>query len=246
MAFTRRRPSKEELDAWSTDQLDPDNWFRIPEFGVMPQQVGFEGFAFPVVSPGHPNYETAASVRSMLKVARGLIRKDFDRLQDVRSASLAAWDKVDAKASAGPFEIAYDAGDAAPTRQQRERQVAAMLYLCIESGFEMAMRQKEASVRGERIASNAAMLAIWAAGDFLQAATRMTTSDRARLGGLRSGEVRRARGLNKDAVERVARSLGWPEKMHGVNKIVAVRLGSSPARVGQILRELKPPIGEMN
>jgi hypothetical protein len=35
------------IESWPEDQLDPDNWMQIPEFGVNPEDVDFSASSIP-------------------------------------------------------------------------------------------------------------------------------------------------------------------------------------------------------
>lgn len=89
MALTR----KEKNLRWQIDQLDPDNWLRIPEFGVMPVDVVFEGFQFPIVHPTAKNYELMEELRSQMRRARKLANRSYGKLADLREAYI---DVIDA------------------------------------------------------------------------------------------------------------------------------------------------------
>jgi hypothetical protein len=76
-------------DAWQEDRLDPDNWLEIPDFGVMPADVGFEGFAFPIVDPQAEYYEARGHIRAMVTRLRILARKQFASMNDLLDCELA-------------------------------------------------------------------------------------------------------------------------------------------------------------
>ncbi|MDP2368468.1 hypothetical protein [Rhodoferax sp.] len=76
---------KEMSKAWAVDQLDPDNWLEIPDFGIRPQDVVFEGFAFPLVSPIVRGYGLRRIIREQVKTARALIRKESLTLAEVKA-----------------------------------------------------------------------------------------------------------------------------------------------------------------
>lgn len=84
----RLKPSQRHrlrLEAqWEVDCRDPDNWFQIPDFGVLPAEVNFVGFAFPIVTPSAQNYALAKDVRILVKTTRKLARRSFDSLADLQ------------------------------------------------------------------------------------------------------------------------------------------------------------------
>jgi hypothetical protein len=89
MTLTR----KEKNLHWQVDQLDPDNWLRIPEFGVMPVDVMFEGFQFPIVHPAAKNHELMEELRSQVRRARKLAKRSYAKLAELRAAYI---DVIDA------------------------------------------------------------------------------------------------------------------------------------------------------
>lgn len=72
---------------------DPDNWLQIPEFGVRPVDVNFEGFAIPVIGPANRDLEFAESVRHSVRAVRTQAQRRFGTLaaiQDLYNAALHA------------------------------------------------------------------------------------------------------------------------------------------------------------
>ena len=92
------RIGKQQLTReWEKDQLDPDNWFVIPEFNVKPADVGFVGFGLPIV---HPNVngderQVRLIIRDLVTLARDLARKDFSSLCELRANFIEVLDKFD-------------------------------------------------------------------------------------------------------------------------------------------------------
>lgn len=84
----------EMTEKWQQDQLDPDNWLEIPDFGVMPADVDFKGFANPIVTPNSRDLDIADSVRTLVRVARSLARQEFSSLAELQQASARAWKRV--------------------------------------------------------------------------------------------------------------------------------------------------------
>lgn len=89
--------AKERSTAWAVDQLDPDNWLRIPDFGINPKDVVFEGFSFPIVTPMLKGYGLRCIVREHVKTARALMRKEERSLSDVRTDFIEVLDMTKAK-----------------------------------------------------------------------------------------------------------------------------------------------------
>ena len=86
--------AKERAKAWEVDQFDPDNWFEIPEFGVLPKDVDFQGFAFPIVAPGKAGDGLRRIIREHVKTARCLVRKELLTLKEVRANFLQVLDMM--------------------------------------------------------------------------------------------------------------------------------------------------------
>lgn len=89
--------AKERSTAWAVDQLDPDNWLRIPDFGINPGDVAFEGFSFPIVTPNSKSYGLQRVLREHVKTARALIRKEERSLDEVTADFVEVLDMMDAK-----------------------------------------------------------------------------------------------------------------------------------------------------
>ncbi|HYD75330.1 hypothetical protein [Ramlibacter sp.] len=82
---------EEELAAsaeepWEDRQNDPDNWLVIPEFGVLPQAVNFEGFASPIVGPDDSQAGWRGSIRRTVHAVRDEARRRFASLQALHDA----------------------------------------------------------------------------------------------------------------------------------------------------------------
>ena len=215
------RATPEQLAAWELDQLDPDNWFVIPDFGTTPSGAGFDGFMNPVVGPGDKRYAVRQHVREMLTVARTLARNDFARLKDLHKHALAGYDALDSGAKVS------------------RKQGVAIMYGAVTRGLEATLRQEDTDLMMEFLAGNAASLAQWAAGDLNAAMSASLSAIRAgaALGGARSAKTRQLQALDEKAVERAAQRLGWPATTKGVYKVVSQGFNATPERIGQILRK---------
>jgi hypothetical protein len=73
---------------WNEHQANPNNWLKIPEFNVMPMDVNFEGFAYPILGSRSndfywkvPIFESVCTVRALackrftLKRLKELVRE---------------------------------------------------------------------------------------------------------------------------------------------------------------------------
>ena len=119
--------AKERSTAWAVDQLDPDNWLRIPDFGINPKDVAFEGFAIPIVAPNFKSHGLQCLLREHVKTARALIRKEKRSLDEVKADFLQVLDMMDAKP-------AFEKIDAS------RRQAMATFYMVSMQSAELADR----------------------------------------------------------------------------------------------------------
>jgi hypothetical protein len=164
MAIARQRRRKAQQDAWAVDQLDADNWFRIPEFGVKPEEVQFEGFAFPIVSPYMDHYEARQSVRNLVRVARQLIVREVSTVLEAKMEAIGALEALDTGKS--------------PTG----RQAASLIYGYVVRGLEGAFSDfGDEHSRFEALAGNAATIAQWASGEIGSAMRGMGKAERAHM-----------------------------------------------------------------
>ena len=80
---------------WHTHQNDPDNWIKIPEFNVLPQDVDFQGFAYPVMGPTTNDcWQVRVSVWEIVRAVRKQAKKRFKSLADLRAAHISLIDRV--------------------------------------------------------------------------------------------------------------------------------------------------------
>lgn len=156
---------KEISKAWLTDQCDPDNWLSIPEFGVMPQDVFFEGFAFPIVTPQSKDLRARhENIRSLVKFVRSTIRTKFDSLGDVRAAHHRVFDVVFP-------EDGSDIDEAAMDRLPYADKCASHYVFVMQSlesamrdfiGVDLAKRTDNAAIC---LSDSALWIAQWVSGD---------------------------------------------------------------------------------
>lgn len=110
---------KERSAAWNIDKLDPDNWIRIPEFGINPKDVDYKGFVFPIVLPISRGYGLRCIVREHVKTARTLMRKEGRSLSDVQTDCFKMLDMIKNKSV---FE---------KLRFSRNERMASIYALCL-------------------------------------------------------------------------------------------------------------------
>jgi len=69
---------------WDNARLDQDNYITVPEFGVNPGDVSFEGFDMPIIRPGIAlNFEQLHGLRHLLRCARICVRRDVQSIEKV-------------------------------------------------------------------------------------------------------------------------------------------------------------------
>lgn len=119
-------------EQWLEDQNDPDNWLRIPDFGVKPVDVVFTGFAFPIVSPLH-HEGLPLEVRNIVRGLRQLARAEFSSLSELREACNSAMDLL--------YPIEDDGVDVEPRSGVvlTKAQVMALRYTFIMRELEVAL-----------------------------------------------------------------------------------------------------------
>ena len=80
---------------WHLHQNDPDNWIEIPDFNVLPHDVSFEGFAYPIMGPTtNDGWQVRVSVWEIVKAVRNQAKKRFKSLSDLRAAHISLLDRV--------------------------------------------------------------------------------------------------------------------------------------------------------
>ena len=95
--------SNHRAKAWVEDQQDPDNWLVIPEFGIMPVEVGFKGFAFPIMTPSGSDPHFTFAIRNIVTSLRSEAKKRFHTLADLEVESKQVWERA-ARAYGGPLQ----------------------------------------------------------------------------------------------------------------------------------------------
>lgn len=70
--------------------VNPDAWINIPEFGVMPSEVNYEGFSFPVV---HATVDPfSVNLMELIGVARKLAQREFKTLEELKEVYVRVLD----------------------------------------------------------------------------------------------------------------------------------------------------------
>lgn len=80
-------PQIEDTEVWSDEERNPENWLRIPNFGVIPAPgLDFRGY----IGEGPARFpELSQPARSLVRAARKLLRQTFSTMGEVRTA----WDR---------------------------------------------------------------------------------------------------------------------------------------------------------
>lgn len=77
---------------WTVHQNDPNNWVRIPEFGVIPVEVSFDGFAMPILGPKFSGFHWRVPVWETVKIVRSLAQKRFGTLANLHDVVLSLYE----------------------------------------------------------------------------------------------------------------------------------------------------------
>ncbi len=67
---------------------DPDNWLRIPDFGVMPAEVNYEGFSLPILGPGITDVVFQSCIANIVRQSRSIARRIFSSHSDLVEVAL--------------------------------------------------------------------------------------------------------------------------------------------------------------
>jgi hypothetical protein len=205
-----------ELAEWRVDELDPDNYLVIPEFGVNPKAVQFEGFECPLVYPGVPRREVAKSIRSILRAARLKLRMSFRSLAEVYRL----------------FDEVIDVDDpAAMNERQREANFYMLVVMLLNRA---AAPQTPEDQRLTYLADASSLLANWQVISQHEL-PHMLAKRRGSSGGKKSGEKRAQKGIDARAVVAAARERGWPAKTYGVTQALSKEFKCSDRHIGKIL-----------
>lgn len=222
---------KEILNAWLKDQCDPDNWLSIPEFGVMPQDVAFEGFAFPIVNPGSKDLrERHENIRSLVKFTRANIRTKFESLVDVRDAHLRVLDVIAPYDGSDLDEVAMDRLPYADKCATHYMFVMQSLESATSDfiGVDLPKRTDNAAIC---LSEAALWIAQWVSGD------TKTLSDSLR-NMAKSQSVRRAgkTKLSDSQKEQVVREYAASVVKYGTIKLLARKFNVSEDTISRIVK----------
>jgi hypothetical protein len=84
---------------WDELQLNPDNWIEIPEFGVMPADIDFQGFAFPILDPTTDRDHWRVALFDASAMVRQQARSRFTSLAEIKDLYYKAFDGEELKAT---------------------------------------------------------------------------------------------------------------------------------------------------
>lgn len=128
------------------DWDNPDAWLYIPNFGVKPSEVNFEGFRYPVFTH-KANHALAENIASLIGTARKLIQIDFKKIDEVDQSFIEAMDELED-----------------PNAILGKRYRAAVLYKIFIFDIERVTSSRASpNKKLEAMASAASSLASWAA-----------------------------------------------------------------------------------
>lgn len=135
------------IQQWEVhDKNDPDCWLVVPEFGVLPQQVDYEGFLVALLIPEAP--ELTGPCRTIVRAARKTLRSFFATKLDFIAAYSSAWEKL--RESSVPYVDA----------QLTELESAAIVYGKISDGVSRILTAK-GNVQPEDLARTSELVILW-------------------------------------------------------------------------------------
>lgn len=80
---------------WHLHQNDPDNWINIPDFDVLPLDVNFKGFEYPIMGPtNNESWKVRYFVWEIVKAVRTQAKKRFKSITDLKIAHISMIDRV--------------------------------------------------------------------------------------------------------------------------------------------------------
>lgn len=204
---------------WLVDRQDPHNFLVIPEFGVMPKSVDWEGFASPLVHPDVKDREVANSLRVALIAARRNVMRNFKTLAEVKQLSDEVIKEVNPSMTARHHE--------------------ANSYMAIELCIRFAADERR--TYQQRLKSLSEVLVLVSGLRMLEEYTlpKKTAKKRARNGGKNSAKVRASKGIDKKAVVAAAQEKGWPNMPWGAVKALAGKFECTADYIGEILAAAK-------
>ena len=212
MGYADRPLAAAEQEQWRRDAADPDNWFEIPEFGVMPDEVDRKGFDFPIVGPGSVGFDRISdreSVRHLVRIARKLIRKDFESIADMRRAYREVLELLEPASGDVGFVVREPAAEISPAR--RSALVSAFIYSAAMEALQASVRQvpllSRPFVTSEALSNLAfasSALARWSADSF------MTIGDLRKLAARHAAQARHEGGRYAQRLANV--KVRWDEE----------------------------------
>lgn len=226
------------LEMWEESRKDPNNWMEIPEFGVQPEAVNFEGFALPIIGPIDEAFGFRRDIRDMVGLARCHAKTIFGSQRKLLEVNAEAW----AIEGAWMYE-----DDADPPWD--EGQWGAVSYWMSMSCFKEAVSPKtyiksplmRAIHAANYVAEGASLLARFLVDQpfVMDRETVKRIKDGAISGGINSGKARRQKSIIPTPdVLRTRRSelLASGKSERDVASILAKRYGCSPDHIRKTLK----------
>lgn len=200
---------------WLVDKHDPNNFLIIPEFGVMPKSVDWEGFALPLLHPDTEDRAVAHSLRLALIAARMNVMKRFNTLAEVK-------------------RFADDAINM-PHPSRNARHHDANNYVLIESIIIRAADERRSDK--QRLKDISTLLALVSGFQTIEEYTlpKKLAKKRASNGGKKSAARRGKAPIDADTVVAAARKLGWPDKTYMVTKTLSRQFDRSTSYINRTL-----------
>ena len=125
---------------WELHKNDPDNWMRIPEFNVLPNNVNLEGFEIPILGLDTKDFQLKVPIFDVVHQIRIEARQRFKSLAELKkNYQIAIYSDEMMFESFQPPPISWN-----------EKVIFAFRYMCFMDSVERSMisypRYKETSL----------------------------------------------------------------------------------------------------
>ena len=144
--------------------VSPDAWIKIPEFGVMPSEVNYEGFSFPVIHATVNPF--SVNLMKLIGIARKLASREFKTLAELRQVYEGALDVMIEEVEEGSAEWT-------------SRQSLSMIYMEFMRYIQEARAPVLKHQSNLEALSNAALLIAWCGTHGAKAAAKLLSKKNA-------------------------------------------------------------------
>ena len=132
---------------WHSLQNDPDNWIEIPEFHILPREVNFEGFAYPILAEKADDFLVLVPIQETVSRLRHEARNRFSTLAALKNA----YSKVVIEAT--EFDDNFIPISVSPNEAFATRYEILMSTIKLSVQYRRGSKKNESSVHLARIAS---------------------------------------------------------------------------------------------